>query len=321
LKNMLPDQRTDETTASDDRQDSEASRRAAQPCTNELRSTRLKAYLEQLFSGESDLPNRPDISCLGEDSLLRIEAGVLEIMVKARPKIHHDIDILSRDEEGIETYEELLNSDEGNAAKWFTDQLFLAYLGQPIFSLIADECLLTVARTDMPNCLESAARFAQAHMPTDENYIPRLRLNDFKLYLAKALRRDARAEKHDVEHQQTSALTTQNTSKSDAEPSGDVAVENEIEQQGDSDSLEECNGEDGVLASDFTTKEGRQRALTLYCASHDHCSEAAFARTAGVHPADLSKWKQGLLPCKSDKKARIQNILKGSRSQAATPQK
>ena len=47
------------------------------------------------------------------------------------------------------------------------------------------------------------------------------------------------------------------------------------------------------------------------------CSGAALARTARVHPGDLSKWKKDKLPVESDKKARIEKALKNN--EAPTP--
>ena len=50
------------------------------------------------------------------------------------------------------------------------------------------------------------------------------------------------------------------------------------------------------------------RSLEAYTARWD-CSEASLARTATVHPPDLSRWKHGLLPAGSDKKSRIEKAL------------
>lgn len=60
--------------------------------------------------------------------------------------------------------------------------------------------------------------------------------------------------------------------------------------------------------SDFASNAQRTAAIEAYKKSWQ-CSEAALARTARVNPADLSKWKKGLLPEGSDKKARIENVL------------
>jgi hypothetical protein len=51
------------------------------------------------------------------------------------------------------------------------------------------------------------------------------------------------------------------------------------------------------------------------------CSEASLARTARVDPADLSKWKKGLLPTSSDKKARIEESLKSNKPPTPPPAK
>ena len=59
---------------------------------------------------------------------------------------------------------------------------------------------------------------------------------------------------------------------------------------------------------DFSSKAGRNTALAAYTKDWK-CSEAALARTARAHPADLSKWKKGSLPANSDKKTRIENAL------------
>jgi hypothetical protein len=66
---------------------------------------------------------------------------------------------------------------------------------------------------------------------------------------------------------------------------------------------------------DFTSDEGRKRAVFDYT-SKSQCSEAALARTARVHPADLSKWKIGRLPAQSDKKTRIEKALINDHSPA-----
>jgi hypothetical protein len=58
----------------------------------------------------------------------------------------------------------------------------------------------------------------------------------------------------------------------------------------------------------FSLKEQRREALANYTGQWA-CSDATVARTAMVDPADLSKWKRGLLPSKSDKKARIEKVL------------
>jgi hypothetical protein len=67
---------------------------------------------------------------------------------------------------------------------------------------------------------------------------------------------------------------------------------------------------------DFTSEAQRIEALAAYTES-GQCSEAALARTARVNPADLSKWKKGLLPVESVKEARIEKALKNH--EAPTP--
>ncbi len=62
---------------------------------------------------------------------------------------------------------------------------------------------------------------------------------------------------------------------------------------------------------DFASEAARAKALADYIA-HWTCSEAALARTAPVNPADLSKWKKGLLPAGSEKKARIEKALRNN---------
>jgi hypothetical protein len=65
-----------------------------------------------------------------------------------------------------------------------------------------------------------------------------------------------------------------------------------------------------VETFDFDTEAGRINAIAVYVQGWADCSEASLARTATVDPADLSKWKKGLLPEESDKKARIEKALK-----------
>jgi hypothetical protein len=62
---------------------------------------------------------------------------------------------------------------------------------------------------------------------------------------------------------------------------------------------------------EFNSQVQRIEAVTAYTKSW-HCSEAALARTARVDPADFSKWKKDLLPATSDKKARIEKVLKSN---------
>jgi hypothetical protein len=66
----------------------------------------------------------------------------------------------------------------------------------------------------------------------------------------------------------------------------------------------------------FTLEAQRIDGLAAYT-ERWQCSQAALARTAKVHPADLSKWKKGLLSAASDKKARIERVLKNK--EAPTP--
>jgi hypothetical protein len=68
----------------------------------------------------------------------------------------------------------------------------------------------------------------------------------------------------------------------------------------------EATGDDA-----FTSETERIEALEQYTRLWQ-CAEAALARAAGVHPVDLSKWKKGKLPRKSDKKARIEKALLGN---------
>ena len=68
--------------------------------------------------------------------------------------------------------------------------------------------------------------------------------------------------------------------------------------------------------SPFSLEAQRIAALAAY-AEVWQCSEAALARRARVDPADLSKWKKGLLSAASDKKARIERVLQNN--EAPTP--
>ena len=69
-------------------------------------------------------------------------------------------------------------------------------------------------------------------------------------------------------------------------------------------------------APDFASKRGRHDAVASYVkhwtTNEWSCSEASLARTANVHPADLSKWKKSRLSSKSDKRARIERVLKNN---------
>jgi hypothetical protein len=71
--------------------------------------------------------------------------------------------------------------------------------------------------------------------------------------------------------------------------------------------------DDAVLGGglDFTSAVGRGCAVAAYT-RHRSCSQAALARTANVDPADLSKWKKGSLPSTSDKKTRIERVIKNN---------
>ena len=59
---------------------------------------------------------------------------------------------------------------------------------------------------------------------------------------------------------------------------------------------------------DFATDDGRNAAVLGYTKRWT-CSEAALGRAAGVHRADLSKWKKCRLPARSEKRARIEKAL------------
>ena len=67
---------------------------------------------------------------------------------------------------------------------------------------------------------------------------------------------------------------------------------------------------------DFASEAGRSNAITAYSKKWSTdtwtCSQASLARTANVHPADLSKWKKDLLPVGSDKKKRLEEALKNN---------
>ncbi len=62
---------------------------------------------------------------------------------------------------------------------------------------------------------------------------------------------------------------------------------------------------------DFGSEAQRIAALAAYKKMWG-CSEAGLARAANVDPADLSKWKKNRLPVVSDKKARIERVLKNN---------
>jgi hypothetical protein len=62
---------------------------------------------------------------------------------------------------------------------------------------------------------------------------------------------------------------------------------------------------------EFASAAERVTAILAYT-QHWTCSDAALARKAVVHPADLSKWKKGGLPAESDKKRRIEAVLRNN---------
>jgi hypothetical protein len=65
------------------------------------------------------------------------------------------------------------------------------------------------------------------------------------------------------------------------------------------------------VGPDFSSEPERNAAVTAYTTRWS-CSEASLARTATVDPADLSKWKKGLLPATSDKLTRIEKALRNN---------
>jgi hypothetical protein len=76
---------------------------------------------------------------------------------------------------------------------------------------------------------------------------------------------------------------------------------------------------------DFSSEVGRNKAIADYT---DHwtteqrtCSEASLARSATVDPADLSRWKKGHLPADSDKKSRIEKVLRNNQKPTPSPKK
>ena len=64
---------------------------------------------------------------------------------------------------------------------------------------------------------------------------------------------------------------------------------------------------------ELTTEQGRSKAVASYTkrflTNSRPSSAASLARTALVDPADLTKWKKGLLPPGSVKAHRIENVL------------
>lgn len=71
-------------------------------------------------------------------------------------------------------------------------------------------------------------------------------------------------------------------------------------------------------AIDLATELGRRDALAAY-RERWTCSEASVARAATVDPADMSRWKKGLLPDASDKKKRIEATLKENKTPIPAP--
>jgi hypothetical protein len=75
-----------------------------------------------------------------------------------------------------------------------------------------------------------------------------------------------------------------------------------------------ASGGDGGL--DFASETARTAAIDAYIKhwikDSGVCTEASLARTARVDPADLSRWKKGLLPAGSDKKQRIEDALRNN---------
>jgi hypothetical protein len=71
---------------------------------------------------------------------------------------------------------------------------------------------------------------------------------------------------------------------------------------------------------DFSSDPARESALAAY-RNYWACSNAALARSATVHPSDLSKWKKGLLPAGSDKKLRIEKSLRNNAPTTALPKR
>ncbi|MGA2436011.1 MAG: hypothetical protein ABSG25_12060 [Bryobacteraceae bacterium] len=69
---------------------------------------------------------------------------------------------------------------------------------------------------------------------------------------------------------------------------------------------------------DLASEVARNSAVAAY-KKHWVCSEAGLARTARVDPADLSKWKKGLLTAASDKRTRIENALKNNDQPTPAP--
>ena len=68
-----------------------------------------------------------------------------------------------------------------------------------------------------------------------------------------------------------------------------------------------------TIRFDFASRAGRCEAIASYLErwkmDSRPCTEASLARSAIVDPADLSKWKKGLLPLESEKARRIEAVL------------
>jgi hypothetical protein len=81
----------------------------------------------------------------------------------------------------------------------------------------------------------------------------------------------------------------------------------------------------GVSGLNFNSEAGRNRAVENYTkhwtTEEWTCSEASLARSATVDPADLSKWKKGLLPADSDKVSRIEKALRNNQRPTPAPKK
>ena len=155
------------------------------------RSAATVAYLHGLAEGTLNAPKRPALHGLSEAALHRIEAAVLEIQANARDIILADFALMLPSPEHIEAMQAALDSDHETVAKWLMTSIFRERVGLPIFDVVARECLELTPHTEMPACLEAAAQFALAHMPPDDDFIPELRNRNFKLYLARAIRRAA----------------------------------------------------------------------------------------------------------------------------------
>jgi hypothetical protein len=92
-----------------------------------------------------------------------------------------------------------------------------------------------------------------------------------------------------------------------------VSLESKAEQAPTQPRPPAARGSANAAGVDFTLEVGRNHAVAAY-SKQGTCSEAALARAAGVDPADLSKWKKGLLPAGSDKSSRIEKALKDNKA-------